>query len=431
MDDAAARQRATDVVAFLRGDVAQLLSHGLVKDFFADALWDRLPSSWHTPIDELAADFGALAALLHRPDVGDAASWPLSLRAFVAAAHALRLPGQLDARGEAPAEGGAGAAAPRARADAYGRCAEQRHVATALRSSIKPKKMHEIVRLSELSDRVASEAGCDVIVDVGSGQGYLSRALAFERNWAVVAIEMAADNVREAARIDGKVERQLRKQLEAGRWQPGVGSLRHVAATLPPDISEEAFLRTCGLLLDPDDGDEDGTAGEGAEGVGGVGRHGCRGATALVGLHTCGDLAPTCLRVFDSAGGAVRALVNVGCCYHHVTAEGDEGDGSEEGEGAGGDDGEEGESGGAPALSCAPCEAPANYPMSAFVGSLGLRASFHVREMACHSASAYAERLERAAADEAAGAALRAFCAGAGEEGARLLAEVSEDAGVS
>ena len=116
MDDAAARQRATDVVAFLRGDVAQLLSHGLVKDFFADALWDRLPSSWHTPIDELAADFGALAALLHRPDVGDAASWPLSLRAFVAAAHALRLPGQLDARGEAPAEGGAGAAAPRARA---------------------------------------------------------------------------------------------------------------------------------------------------------------------------------------------------------------------------------------------------------------------------------------------------------------------------
>ena len=91
MDDAAARQRATDVVAVLRGDVAQLLSHGLVKDFFADALWDRLPSSWHTPIDELAADFGALAALLHRPDVGDAASWPLSLRAFVAAAHALRL----------------------------------------------------------------------------------------------------------------------------------------------------------------------------------------------------------------------------------------------------------------------------------------------------------------------------------------------------
>ena len=80
--DAAARKRATDVVAFLRGDVAQLLSHGLVKDFFADALWDRLPSSWHTPIDELAADFGALAALLHRPDVGDAASWPLSLRAF-------------------------------------------------------------------------------------------------------------------------------------------------------------------------------------------------------------------------------------------------------------------------------------------------------------------------------------------------------------
>ena len=230
-DDAAARQRATDVVAFLRGDVAQLLSHGLVKDFFADALWDRLPSSWHTPIDELAADFGALAALLHRPDVGDAASWPLSLRAFVAAAHALRLPGQLDARGEAPAEGGAGVAAPRRRRRVR-TVRGQRHVATALRSSIKPKKMHEIVRLSELSDRVASEAGCDVIVDVGSGQGYLSRALAFERKWEVVAIEMAADNVREAARIDGKVERQLRKQLEAG-----AGSRRRLASARRRDAA--------------------------------------------------------------------------------------------------------------------------------------------------------------------------------------------------
>ena len=44
------------------------------------------------------------------------------------------------------------------------------------------------------------------------------------------------------------------------------------------------------------------------------------------------------------------------------------------------------------------------------------------------AAAGAARRL--AAADEAAGAALRAFCAGAGEEGARLLAEVSEDAGV-
>ena len=43
------------------------------------------------------------------------------------------------------------------------------------------------------------------------------------------------------------------------------------------------------------------------------------------------------------------------------------------------------------------------------------------------AAAGAARRL--ATADEAAGAALRAFCAGAGEEGARLLAEVSEVVG--
>ena len=42
-------------------------------------------------------------------------------------------------------------------------------------------------------------AGCDNVVDVGSGQGYLSRALAFQYNWPVVALEMDKANVRAAS----------------------------------------------------------------------------------------------------------------------------------------------------------------------------------------------------------------------------------------
>ena len=40
-----------------------------------------------------------------------------------------------------------------------------------------------------------------------------------------------------------------------------------------------------------------------------------RGTSVLVGLHTCGDLAPTMIRVFLHAGRAVSGLVSVGCCY--------------------------------------------------------------------------------------------------------------------
>ena len=45
------------------------------------------------------------------------------------------------------------------------------------------------------------------------------------------------------------------------------------------------------------------------------------GSSVLVGLHTCGDLAPTMLRVFHHAGDAVHALVNVGCCYMKLSEE--------------------------------------------------------------------------------------------------------------
>lgn len=37
----------------------------------------------------------------------------------------------------------------------------------------------------------------------------------------------------------------------------------------------------------------------------------------LIGLHTCGDLAPIILRNFVSNPDA-QVLVNVGCCYHKL-----------------------------------------------------------------------------------------------------------------
>ena len=39
----------------------------------------------------------------------------------------------------------------------------------------------------------------------------------------------------------------------------------------------------------------------------------------IVGLHTCGDLAPTSIRTFLHTEKA-RLLCNVGCCYNHLTS---------------------------------------------------------------------------------------------------------------
>ena len=39
---------------------------------------------------------------------------------------------------------------------------------------------------------------------------------------------------------------------------------------------------------------------------------------AVVGLHTCGDLASTAFRLFAAVPTA-RSVCIVGCCYHHIT----------------------------------------------------------------------------------------------------------------
>lgn len=35
----------------------------------------------------------------------------------------------------------------------------------------------------------------------------------------------------------------------------------------------------------------------------------------MVGLHTCGDLAPNTLRIFTSKS-EIKGVCSVGCCYH-------------------------------------------------------------------------------------------------------------------
>lgn len=41
----------------------------------------------------------------------------------------------------------------------------------------------------------------------------------------------------------------------------------------------------------------------------------------LTGLHTCGNLAASCLRLFVENADAVEAIVNVSCCYHLIDEE--------------------------------------------------------------------------------------------------------------
>ena len=285
--------------------------------------------------------------------------------------------------------------------------------------------MHEIVHLSSLVDEVGRRAGCKHVIDVGSGLGYLSRTLAFEKNWPVVAVESSDEMVTEAQRIDANVQKKLHRVMkhESGRvaWQPHVGSLRHVAAWLEPDCSPDELWQVvarakeprCGLCETSDEAtptsEQDGTIAHAADATAQVATK-ADGAGVLVGLHTCGDLGPTMLRVFHHAGPAVHALVNVGCCYMKLSEAGCS-PGCHEAAEPNKEERRPCQPAGDPAdvleqdtqdarkTTTTPSAqaSPFGFPMSDCVASLGLTAGFHIREYACHSLTAYACRLKAAA----------------------------------
>ena len=147
----------------------------------------------------------------------------------------------------------------------------------------------------------------------------------------------------------------------------------------------------------------------------------------LVGLHTCGDLAPTVLRVYVQSRQVV-GLLSVGCCYMKLSCRGEAGhtscaelqklvgDGERGGSCISESDTDSGEvdtqrdalTGGVIENShvkqtntdCGSTAPPGKvwgYPMSECLSKLPVshtELSYEAREVACHSLEAYRERLE-------------------------------------
>lgn len=80
----------------------------------------------------------------------------------------------------------------------------------------------------------------------------------------------------------------------------------------------------------------------------------------LIGLHTCGNLSTTMLRLF-SESESITGLVSVGCCYMKLFK-------TEE------------------------AHLPSGYPMSSSLANH--RLSYEARELACHSKEVYTKRLQ-------------------------------------
>ncbi|CAG9854557.1 unnamed protein product [Phyllotreta striolata] len=151
------------------------------------------------------------------------------------------------------------------------------------------KKSHEVDILSYVIAVLKNISGTTHLVDIGDGKGYLSSLLALHNKIPVLGVDASETNT------DGSVKRikKLSKVWNSITSDAAKESSQHLYKQITKYVDENVdFLSLVSntFLAEP-------------EGLG------------LIGLHTCGDLAPTCLKLFHK-NESIRTICNVGCCYH-------------------------------------------------------------------------------------------------------------------
>ncbi|XP_021564110.1 protein RRNAD1 isoform X2 [Carlito syrichta] len=171
-----------------------------IIEFFTDNLWDTLPCSWQEALDGLNPPQLA-TLLLGIPGEGEVVRyrsvWPLSLLALKSTAYALaftRTPGF-----QTPSE-------------FLENPSQSSRLTAPFRKHVRPKKQHEIRRLGELVKKLSDLTGCTQVVDVGSGQGHLSRFMSLGLGLMVKSIEGDQRLVERAQRLDQELLQALEKE---------------------------------------------------------------------------------------------------------------------------------------------------------------------------------------------------------------------------
>ena len=213
------------------------------------------------------------------------------------------------------------------------------------------KKCHEVEFMTRAVLAAATAAGggggdpCRRVMELGAGVGRLSSVLAMEHGLAVVGVDCSEAFTIKAERRKQWLVAHRKKKKRRRRRRVRVGeeeSAAAAAAAAEEEEEEEACwagvaasccARICEEMNAADLAALWSTATDATSDEG--------GGTLLVGMHTCGELAPTMLKLFANAlessllddeaaavaavaegrcapcaATAINGIVNVGCCYN-------------------------------------------------------------------------------------------------------------------
>ncbi|XP_070691025.1 methyltransferase-like protein 25B [Pempheris klunzingeri] len=216
------------------------LCDSYIIEFFTEDLWHTLPNTWQSVLQDLT--YPQIADLLLDATCGERrypSVWPLSLLAFRSTAHALAFPRECRQQRRM--------AASTKPAEFLENQSQSCLLGHMFRKHVKPKKQHEIRKLGTLVKQLCDQTDCSRVVDVGSGQGHLTRFLSFGLRLSVTAIEADHTLVAMASKFDGQLlwalEKEKQKKSCSSLHAVSQFSPRHVVGWVNPNASWEAFIK--------------------------------------------------------------------------------------------------------------------------------------------------------------------------------------------
>jgi hypothetical protein len=218
-----------------------------------------------------------------------------------------------------------------------------------LKEFMAAKKMHEVEVMAKLVADFSHYAGTDIIIDIGGGKGYLSSLLALAYNFNVLGIDSQSINsegaknrtikfeviifnkqyiyiklklfdtlimlffqkywqtiVKKSDSFEKKIFCPIAKEKcnTYEEYYEKYSKKSNVVGSTYKQVTEYVTEHTNIVPLIQNEF-----------------KNNKKKEFALVGLHTCGSLATTCLKLFIESKNCLKLLVNVGCCYHLIEEE--------------------------------------------------------------------------------------------------------------
>ncbi|XP_076802454.1 methyltransferase-like protein 25B [Clavelina lepadiformis] len=315
------------------------LTDAYIIEYFTDSHWEKLPESWRSFLDDFEPPDLAEQLLSEEIKNGRQTSvCPLSLLCFKRCSRlfALKRPTLHCSN------------------NATGQNKLLKHI---YRKHISPKKQHEISILAKVIEKTFLESNCSHVIDAGSGQGHLSRLLTLGYDLPVIALEREETFLEEARKFDVEAMNHVKKvcEKEGELRHPPMQVPTHVHCSLPPDEGAKHFIQKLS------DATRKKVGGNSADN-----RH-----FLLTGLHACGDLSATMVRLFKESS-SIKSLISVSCCYMKLTTD---------------------------CINNDACDVTRAshiyYPMSDYVGSIANhQLPYKARELSCHAIEDYRQRLK-------------------------------------